>query len=171
MSNSETAAIKSPSNALQGNPQDLLIPPDGPFIPYFWSDRLIQSPPQSLAEYREIEGRDRRKRRLLRIWQSPPHILIQSPMPHTAWVENGNGCQITFEKAESLKAMYDRELLLLCKIPASASSREPHVGWKEFKMYAEAKEAGSLSAARRGILTDVIILPTQSYGAYFMNWI
>jgi hypothetical protein len=59
---------------------------------------------------------------------------------------------------EKLKAMYDRELLLLCKIPA-VGSQEPHIGWREFKVYAEAKETGSLSFAGRGILTDVPILP------------
>ncbi|KAF8812504.1 mitochondrial carrier [Phlegmacium glaucopus] len=141
MSNSKAVAVKSTSGALQGKPEDLLIPPDRPFIPYLPSDGLIQSPPQSLPEYREIEGRDHRKRRLLRIWQSLPDILKQSPMPHSASVKNRDGCHITFEKVESLKATYDRELLLLCKILASADSREPHVGWNEFKIYAEAKEA------------------------------
>lgn len=137
MSNSKTLIANSASDARQ---QDLLIPPDRPFIPYLPSDKLIQSSPQSLAEYREVEGRDNRKRRLLQIWQSLPDVLKQSPIPHSASVENADGFHMTFEKVESFKAVYDRELLLLCKIPASGS-RDPHIGWTEFKMYAEAKEA------------------------------
>ena len=167
MSDSKTLTINSTSDARQSNPEDLLIPPRRPFIPYLRSNR-IQSPPQSLAEYREIEGRDNRKRRLLQIWQSLPDVLKQSPIAYNASVKDGNGCHITFDKAESFKAMYDRELLLLCKIPASGS-REPRIGWTEFKMYAEEKEAGS-SSARRGIRTDNSL--TQSYGIYSTtNWI
>lgn len=157
MPNSKSVAVKSTSDAPQGDPEDILIPPDRPLVPYLRSDRLIQSPPQSLAEYREIEGRDYRKRRLLQIWHSLPDTLKQSPIPHSS-AENGNTCHITFEKVESLKAMYDHELLLLCKIPASP--REPRVGWGEFKMYAEAKEAGSSSSASGGdAFTDVVVLP------------
>ena len=169
MSNSKTLEVNSTSDAHQSNPEDLLIP--HPFIPCLRSDRLIQPPPQSLAEYHQIEGRDNRKRRLRQIWQSLPDILKQSPIPHDASVENGDGRHMPFEKVESFKAMYDRELLLLCKIPA-VCSQEARISWREFKVYAEAKEAGSLSFAKRGILTDVVILPAQSYGTYFMtNWI
>ena len=155
MSNRKTLATSDPR---QSNPEDLLIPYDRPFIPCLRSDRLIQPPPQSLAEYHQIEGRDNRRRRLRQIWQSLPDILKPSPIPHDASVENGDGRHMLFEK---LKAMYDRELLLLCKIPA-VGSQEPHIGWREFKVYAEAKETGSLSFARRGILTDVPILPPRA---------
>ena len=169
-SNSKTLAVNSTSDTRQSNPEDLLIPHDRPFIPYLRSDRLIDSPPQSLAEYHEIEGRDNRKRRLLQIWQSLPDILKQSPILRIESGKNGDD-HISFEKVESFKAMYDRELLLLCKIPA-ASSLEPRIGWGEFETYAEAKEAGSSSFARRGIFTDIVIPTTQNYGMYFMmNWI
>lgn len=161
MSNCKTLAVNSTSDARQSSPEDLLFPHDRPFVPCLRSDRLIQPPPQSLAEYHQIEGRDNRKRRLRQIWQSLPDILKQSPIPHDASFENGDGRHMPFEKLESFKAMYDRELLLLCKIPA-VGSQELHIGWREFKEYAEAKEAGSLSFARRGILTDVAILPPRA---------
>ena len=156
MSNPKTLAVNSTSDAHQSNPEHLLIP--HPFIPCLRSDRLIQTP-QTLAEYRQIEGRDNRNRRLRQIWRSLPDILKQSPI-HDASVENGDR-HMPFEKVESFKAMYDRELLLLCKTP-TAGSQEPRISWREFKVYAEAKEAGSLSVARRRFLTDVAILPPRA---------
>ena len=148
MSNSKTLAINS---ARQSNPADLLIPHDRPITPYLLSDRTIQPPPQSLAEYHAIEGRNNRKRRLLQTWQSLPDILkhlhnINAPV---------NGCHMPSE-VESFKAMYDRELLLLCNIPATGSL-EPRIGWREFEIYAEAKEAG-LSSFPRGTL--LLTLPS-----------
>ena len=159
MSNPKNLAVNSTSDARQSNPEDLLIP--RPFIPCLQSDRLIQSPPQTLAEYHQIEGRDNRKRRLRQIWQSLPGILKQSPIPHDASVGNGDDRHMPFEKVELFKAMYDRELLLLCKIPA-VGSQEPYISWREFKVYADMKEAGSLSFAKRRILTDVTILPPRA---------
>ena len=145
MSNPQTLAVNPTSDAWQSNPEDLLIP--RPFILCLRSDRLAQ-PPQSLAEYHQIEGRNNRKRRLRQTWQSLPDILKQSPIPHDASVENEDGRHMPFERVASFKAMYDRELLLSCKIPA-AGSQDPHPSWRDFKVYAEAKEAGSLSFARR----------------------
>ena len=154
MSNSKTLIVNSTSDARRSNPEDLLILPDYPFLHYLRSDILIQFPPKSLAEYHEIEGLDNRKPRLLQIWQPLPDILKQSPIFHDASsFENGQGCSMT-KKLETFQAIYGRELPLLCKIPA-ASSRGPYIGWREFKMYAEAKEAGLSSSTRRGILTDV----------------
>ena len=146
MSNSQTLALNFTCDRCSSSPEDLLILSDRPFIPHLRS----KFPPQSLAEYHEIEGRDNRKRRLRRIWQSLPNVLKQSPIPHDTSVENGDGYYIAFEqeKMQLFKIMYDRELLLLCKIPA-AGSREPCIGWKEFKMYAEVKEAGSSSSAKQ----------------------
>ena len=159
MSNSKGLAVNSTSDARQSNPEHLLIP--RPFILCLRSDRLIQPPPQTLAEYHQIEGRDNRKRRLRQIWQSLPDILKQSPIPHEASVENGDDRHMSFEKVESFRAMYDRELLLLCKTPA-VGSREPRISWREFRVYAEAKEAGSLSFTRKSILTDVAIQPPRT---------
>jgi solute carrier family 25 (mitochondrial phosphate transporter), member 23/24/25/41 len=153
MSNPKTLAVNPTSNTRQSNPDDLLIP--RPFIPCLRSDRLIQPPPQTLAEYHQIEGRDNRKRRLRQIWQSLPGILKQSSIPHDASVENEDDRHMPSEKVESFKAMYDRELLLLCKIPA-VGSQEPQISWREFKVYADTKEAGSLSFAKRSILTDIV---------------
>lgn len=158
MSNPKTLAVNSTTDARQSNPEDLLIP--RPFIPCLRSDRLIHPPPQTLAEYHQIEGRDNRKRRLRQIWLSLPDILKQSPIPHDA-VENGDDRHMHFERMESFKAMYDRELLLLCETPA-VPSQEPHISWRVFKVYAEAKEAGSLSFARRDILTDIAISPPRA---------
>ena len=156
MPNPKTLAVNPTSDARQNNPDDLLIP--RPFVLCLRSDRLIQPPPQSLAEYHQIEGGDKRIRRLRQIWQSLPDILKQSLIPHDVSV---NGRHMHFDKVESFKAMYDRELLLLCKIPA-VGSQEPRISWREFKVYAEAKEAGSLSFARRGIVTDIVILSLRA---------
>lgn len=50
-----------------------------------------------------------------------------------------DGSPVTVEKAESLKAMYDEELLGHC-----SGDLPDRIGWKEFKEYAEAKEVGEL---------------------------
>jgi hypothetical protein len=142
MSNRKILAVNSTSDARQSNPEDLLIP--RPFIPCLRSDKLIQPPPQTLAEYHKIEGTVNRKRRLRQIWQSLPDIIKQSAIPLDASVEKEDNRHMSYEKVESFKAMYDLELLLLCKIPA-VGSQEPHISWREFHLYAEAKEAGSFS--------------------------
>jgi solute carrier family 25 phosphate transporter 23/24/25/41 len=63
--------------------------------------------------------------------------------------------KLTPEEAESLKAMYDEELLGHCGGHVSGVHPSP-VGWKEFKEYAEAKEVGELGVFQ---------------AATFLNWL
>lgn len=113
----------------------LKIPPNRPLIPHLRSDS--QAGPHSLEAFRELEGREYRKQRLIQLWKSLPQVL-QSPRKAP---DSQNNSQLTSEKAQSLKAMYDNELLDHCA-PPSSSSRPSHIGWREFKNYSEAKEAG-----------------------------
>jgi len=54
-------------------------------------------------------------------------------------LKHGDPGQLTPEKAEQLQAIYDSELVVLVTAPASGS-QTTHIGWKEFKEFAERKE-------------------------------
>lgn len=95
--------------------------------------------PHTLEEFRAAEGKEVRKRKLVRLWKALPQLLDPSRLP----VATGGAGQISAEKAHTLKAMYDSELLIHCATPASGS-RSHHIGWDEFKKYATAKETGGL---------------------------
>jgi solute carrier family 25 phosphate transporter 23/24/25/41 len=129
----------APESAID-NPQgqhsdDLLIPPNRPFIPRLRSDAI--SHPHTLEEFREAEGRENRKRMLLELWKSLPEVL-QPFNPESS--KPARSSSISSAEAESLKATYDNELLLHCAGPSG--SRPRHIEWSEFKNYAEAKETG-----------------------------
>ncbi|KAF8974498.1 mitochondrial carrier [Flammula alnicola] len=123
-------------NAQERDLDELSIPPNRPFIPHLRSDSPILRP-HTLEEFREAEGRENRKRRLMQIWRTLPEVLHPSENNSSAKRETSN--QLPSEHVESLKAMYDNELLLNCATPASGS-RPSQIGWREFKNYAEAKE-------------------------------
>ncbi|KDR83676.1 hypothetical protein GALMADRAFT_110441 [Galerina marginata CBS 339.88] len=114
--------------------EDLRVPRNRSYLLPLRSDSEAQ--PHTLEEFREAEGRENRKRRLLQLWKSLPAYLHPTKKPSS----QGDGHLTTAEKAEALKAMYDSELLLHCSTPVS-SSRPPHIGWREFKNYSETKEA------------------------------
>jgi len=89
-----------------------------------------------LEEFRRSEGRENRKRRLQALWiRLPP---LPQPRGCTKPLEPKG---MTYEKAESIRAMYDDELLVRCR---GSKDREgvQRVKWGEFKEYAEAKEVG-----------------------------
>ncbi|KAF8913961.1 mitochondrial carrier domain-containing protein [Gymnopilus junonius] len=109
--------------------EGLHIHPDVPLDPQLEKSHCLE-------EFREAEGRENRKRRLHELWKSLPQALAPSQTPMDR-VDDGN---ITAEKAESLKAMYDSELLLHCSTNPTGS-QPPQIGWKEFKNYAQSKEA------------------------------
>ncbi|KAK7470582.1 hypothetical protein VKT23_002006 [Stygiomarasmius scandens] len=99
-------------------------------------DNSIQIPPQSLAEFREREGRANRKRRLYALWQ---HICRDGYLSHEhrkANLEDQKVGSLTPDGAEKLRAAYEDELLGRC----GAQSSRKQIGWTEFKNYAEAKE-------------------------------
>jgi len=102
-------------------------------------DNSIQIPPQSLAEFREREGRANRKRRLYALWQ---HICRDGYLSHEHRKANLEGQKVgslTPDGAEKLRAAYEDELLGRC----GAQSSRKQIGWTEFKNYAEAKETGT----------------------------
>ncbi|KAG6890564.1 hypothetical protein C0992_000572 [Termitomyces sp. T32_za158] len=116
-----------------------------PAIPRLRSDPplLPLQPPHTLQAFRDLEGRENRKRRLQELWKRLPQR--QSPR------NTGNGREKSAEgvdggmshaKAEKLRAMYaayDDELLGHCG--ALSSGVQPgEIPWKRFKEYAEAKE-------------------------------
>ncbi|KAF9567342.1 mitochondrial carrier [Agrocybe pediades] len=125
---------KSSFTPNDGDEPQLTIPSNRPLIPPLRSDSPIQ--PHSLEEFREAEGKENRKRKLLGLWKALPELLHSSRKPSS----DGKPGNLTPEQAESLKAMYDSELLLRCATHTS-SSRAPHIGWREFKEYSLAKEA------------------------------
>ncbi|CAA7259826.1 unnamed protein product [Cyclocybe aegerita] len=122
----------------QGDEDELSVTQERSFIPRLRSDPPPVIQPHSLEEFREAEGKEYRKRRLMHLWKSLPEVLNvprNHPLQRTSNVD-----QLTMEKAESLQAMYDSELLRHCTTPGASGSRPPHIGWKEFKEYAAAKE-------------------------------
>lgn len=102
------------------------------------SDSPDPSQPQTLAEFREEEGRANRKRRLQALWKSLPDVLLG---PHNGLQVYMDTCQLTPEKAKSLQKMYDRELVDLCATYPS-TGEALHIGWRKFKEFAEKKEVG-----------------------------
>ncbi|KAF8076458.1 mitochondrial carrier [Lyophyllum atratum] len=114
-----------------------------PQIPRLRSDPSTpdSTPPHTLQEFRESEGRENRKRRLRELWkrlpQRAPRDEGKKDREHDSDVVAHDG--LTHAKAEMLRAMYDEELLGHCGAQASGSvSRD--ISWRQFKEYAEAKE-------------------------------
>jgi solute carrier family 25 phosphate transporter 23/24/25/41 len=113
---------------------------DRPLIPRLRSDPLPHGLPHTLQEFRDSEGRENRKNRLQALWRR----LFVLPHPDHQSQRNTSNTTVdpdrfTRENAESLKTMYENELLGHCKGHPSAPGQ---VGWKEFKEYAQAKEVG-----------------------------
>lgn len=116
---------------------------DRPNIPRLRSDPPTYRPlPQSLVEFREQEGREYRKARLRALWKQllAAFDAEDTDSDVTPWPAGGTA--LTPESARQMRRMYDRELMGSCK----SSGR---IGWKEFRKYAEDKEAGqSVSRTR-----------------------
>ncbi|KAG6811318.1 hypothetical protein H0H92_008030 [Tricholoma furcatifolium] len=102
--------------------------------------------PHTLQAFRDSEGREIRKRRLLELWKRLPQRKTRS-IEHGG--ENGSklGAQeVTPAQAEKLRAMYaayDDELYGHCGV-RSSSTQSGEIPWKQFKEYAEAKELWSI---------------------------
>ena len=114
-------------------------PSDRVYIPHKTSDPVASRQLRSLADFREREGRENRKRRLQELWKSLPAVLHE---PRNRSQVRGEPGELTPEKAEGLQEIYDRELLNLCATPKSSGAQTRHIGWKEFKAFAEKKEVG-----------------------------
>lgn len=113
---------------------------DRPLIPRLRSDPICHGFPHTLQEFRDSEGRENRRHRLQMLWK---HLSIPPPQSASASASDTvDTDRLTRENAESLKMMYDSELLGHCGHSTSTLSR---IGWKEFKEYAKAKEVGEPS--------------------------
>lgn len=113
-----------------------------PFIPRLRSDPPPYKPlPKNLVEFREQEGREERKRRLRSLWKQLP-----KPDSHASSTDRAitvtDRVSLTPEKAETLKHMYEDELLGTCGSHISGQLTGP-IEWKEFRDYALAKEVGA----------------------------
>jgi solute carrier family 25 phosphate transporter 23/24/25/41 len=108
------------------------------------------APPHSLEDFRRAEGQENRNRRLWALWNRLP------PLPQPISYPHGTGhCRplgpdgLTYERAETLRAMYDDELLVLCN-GSKDRVKTQRVSWEEFKRYAKVKEAGRLFCVTLG---------------------
>ncbi|KDQ64584.1 hypothetical protein JAAARDRAFT_187904 [Jaapia argillacea MUCL 33604] len=116
---------------------------DRPFIPRLRSDPPAYHPlPHSLLEFRSGEGREEREKWLHLLWKRLPKR--SAPLSDDEEIARLNPVKdhasLTQEKAEKLQQMYEDELLGRCNTHSLAPSKA-HITWKDFKKYAEAKEA------------------------------
>ncbi|THH11487.1 hypothetical protein EW145_g618 [Phellinidium pouzarii] len=115
------------------------------FIPRLRSDppHYYQPLPRSLTEFRDKEGSEDREKHLHTLWKKITHIhkgkhpFKQDSISH--WIPATNNASLTPEKAEDLKKMYQDELLRECTL--EEGDHWGPVTWKDFKKYAEKKEA------------------------------
>ncbi|KAF7775975.1 hypothetical protein Agabi119p4_4368 [Agaricus bisporus var. burnettii] len=102
-------------------------------------DTPPSAPSRSLEDFRRAEGRESRKRHLLALWDRFPPPQPRPGHPDTGQRRPLGPDGLTYEGAETLQAIYDDELLVLCK-GSKDRVRAQGVSWEEFKKYAEAKE-------------------------------
>ncbi|KAI9448192.1 mitochondrial carrier [Lactarius indigo] len=110
---------------------------DRPHIPHLRSDptHSYYPLPQSLVDFREQEGREYRKARLRALWKRLLTALdAEGTRPDAVPRRLVGGAALTPESAAQMRKMYERELMESC------SDSPGHIGWKEFKKYAEDKE-------------------------------
>jgi solute carrier family 25 (mitochondrial phosphate transporter), member 23/24/25/41 len=115
---------------------------DRPHIPHLRSDQPPYHPlPRSLAEFRAQEGRQYRKARLRALWKQlraaidSDAVEVAGSNAPTYPMGVGSSTALTPESARQMRKTYERELMGRCKSSG-------HIEWKEFKKYAEDKEAG-----------------------------
>ncbi|KAG6869250.1 hypothetical protein C0993_000003 [Termitomyces sp. T159_Od127] len=117
-----------------------------PAIPRLRSDPppLPLQPPHTLQAFRDLEGRENRKRRLQELWKRLPRRQSSRSTENgrAKSAEGVDGGGMSHTKAEKLRAMhaaYDDELLGHCGAK-SLGAQPGEIPWKQFKEYAEAKE-------------------------------
>jgi solute carrier family 25 phosphate transporter 23/24/25/41 len=117
-----------------------------PLIPPLRADSHLHNPvPRNLEEFRIQEGSAERNRRLLKVWNQLPKPSSHrgpdhDPKSPPAAIPLSDLRGLTPQRAAKLNEIYDDELRGRCG--GHGSSSHP-VGWKAFKAYAEAKEAGT----------------------------
>lgn len=137
--NSESRALSRSHPAF---PRFAMSPDTRP--PKYSSGAPPPAPLLSLEDFRSAEGRENRERRLWALWDRlPPLPQPRSHHPGSVHCRPLGPNGITYERAETLRAMYDDELLVLCK-GSKDRVKAQRVSWEEFKRYAKVKEAGRL---------------------------
>jgi solute carrier family 25 phosphate transporter 23/24/25/41 len=110
-----------------------------PFIPRLRSDPSPWHPlPRTLADYREIEGKEQREARLRALWRRLPSGTTVSEHDERGPV--ADHANMNPERAERLRVMYEDELMRRCGGTATEGTKS--VDWKDFLEYADKKEAG-----------------------------
>ncbi|KAI0284382.1 mitochondrial carrier [Russula aff. rugulosa BPL654] len=114
---------------------------DRPYIPHLRSDPpSYHALPRSLAEFRALEGREYRKARLRALWKQLLAAIESDAIGDagsdapTYPVGSSTTAALTPESARQMRKTYERELMGRCQSSG-------HIEWKEFKKYAEDKEA------------------------------
>ncbi|EKM59223.1 uncharacterized protein PHACADRAFT_85734 [Phanerochaete carnosa HHB-10118-sp] len=117
---------------------------DRPWIPRLRSDPSAYHPvPHNLCEFRELEGKEARERRLRRLWSTLPknrginHDESEDEAIARQYaVEDDRS--LTPDSAKRLQEMYHDEFFHRLR---GESFLHRTIGWKEFLKYADAKEA------------------------------
>lgn len=127
-------------------------------IPLLRSDtHNYQKLAHSLSEFKALEGAQREER-LKEVWKRLPMFDggkekgasgSGSGSGSIVAIKSGGDSLLTKEKADELKEMYENELVGRCRPGSDASAHSgpsgsaPHISWKDFYRYAEAKEVGA----------------------------
>jgi hypothetical protein len=106
-----------------------------------------------LVDFREREGREKRKAQLRELWHQLPTLLAQQRQQASGKDDRKpsglsltqDGETLTRDDARRMREAYVRELLGSCSTKPGQSSNTPdNIGWDEFKEYALKKEEGAL---------------------------
>jgi hypothetical protein len=107
------------------------------------AEGALDTRPHTLAAFQKQEGPENRKRRRLELWGNlaqRTRAWEQEGGPHVPDSDHHHPPH-TLERAQSLKNIYDAELVGRCKTDPS-TSKPSRITWEEFQKYADAKEAG-----------------------------
>ncbi|GJE84214.1 mitochondrial carrier [Phanerochaete sordida] len=115
-----------------------------PWIPRLRHDPPAYHPvPHNLCEFRELEGKEARERRLRQLWNTfPKNPKINHAEPDDEAVARefavGDDDSLTADNARRLHEMYEDEFFHRLR---GEGFLHRNIGWKEFTKYADAKEA------------------------------
>lgn len=119
---------------------------DRPWLPRLRADPPAYRPaPHDLCQFRGLEGKESRERRLRRLWNSlPKNPKIKHDEDEDEAIARKYAVEddqsLTEDDAKRLQEMYNDELYNNC---LGSGFLHRKIGWKEFERYADAKEAGA----------------------------
>ncbi|KIP10715.1 hypothetical protein PHLGIDRAFT_125406 [Phlebiopsis gigantea 11061_1 CR5-6] len=117
---------------------------DRPWLPRLRADPPAYRPaPHDLCQFRGLEGKESRERRLRRLWNSlPKNPEIKHDEDEDEAIARKYAVEddqsLTEDDAKRLQEMYNDELYNNC---LGSGFLHRKIGWKEFERYADAKEA------------------------------